>query len=265
MKTVFFLSLFFSFAGKAFAGEAETLFQSALLKLQEGKTKESSALFYEFLKIRPDSLSARFNLAISLYRQSAKPDPARAYLRQVLFKKPYNKQVRAFLRELKDKEYFWLWLPKDLVLILMALSWLSILPFRAFWKLLKPLRSKKAVFLQKAGKNKVLRFSCWAFFLCAQGFGVLYFYHRRAPYGTLIQDSVVLSAPSEAAPALFKEKAGALIRLLPVRKKNLSGWSHVQISRSKSGWLRSDTFLPLNPQKPRKKGPRSEKSEAGPL
>ncbi len=242
MKAVLFICLFFSFAAKAQSPKA--LFDKAVLKLSKGETKESSALFYEFLKLDPNSLSARFNLALSLYRQSAKPDPARAYLRQILFEKPYNKEVKVFLRKLGDKKYFWLWIPKDIVLILAALALLFILPFRG-----QRLKEGAGSFYDKTVTNKSLKFFCFLFFVCIESFSVAYFYFRAEPMGTLIKDLPVLSAPVKNAGVLFEGKAGALARLLPVKQKP-SGWILVRIPSSGSGWIGSQAFLPLNPALP---------------
>ena len=65
-----------------------------------------------------------------------KKDPARAYWRQILFNNPYSRQTKEALNTIEDKKYFWLWIPQDFVLGLIALSWfILILIFlkKPFW------------------------------------------------------------------------------------------------------------------------------------
>ena len=221
MRFYSLLFLFFTLSAQA----EEDLFNKALSHLQNNKTQEAIHLFSEFLKTNPQSEAGLFNLALSFYRQSGKKDPARAYWRQILFKNPYNLQTKDALNAIEDKKYFWLWLPEDLVLGLMALSWM-ILIFTLFKKKLPALR---------------LWIPVW---LIVHGFSSYYFYHRLSNYSTLMQDSTILSAPDAKAPVLFEQPAGALVKVLP-KKNHLTEWSHIQISPTKKGWLHSNRLLPL--------------------
>ncbi len=206
---------------------SEDLFYEALVTLQKGQAEQAGRMFSEFLKTHPQSLSGRFNLALSLYRQTENPDPARAYWRQILFEDPYNKQIKDILNTFGDTLPFWLLWPKDLFLALIALSWIVLL--LAFFK------------------NKELVYLCLPVWLIAQGLSAYYFYHRLGSYSSLMQDSVVLSAPDSKAPVLFKQKSGALVKVLAVENRSKK-WSHVQISPAKTGWLESNVLLPLDRQ-----------------
>ncbi len=218
------LILFFCF----FAGSAqatEDLFNKALTNLQDNKPEEASRLFSEFLKTKPQSEAGLFNMALSLYRQSGKEDPARAYWRQVLFQNPYNRQTREALNLIEDKKYFWLWIPQDFILGLIAFSWF-ILIFLFF-------------------KKKFLALRWWLpVWFIVHGFSSYYFYFRTGNYSTLMQDSMVLSAPDVTAPALFEQTAGVLVKVLP-EKNDLQKWSHIETSTGKRGWLHSHLLLPL--------------------
>ncbi|MDE0120079.1 MAG: hypothetical protein OXM55_08760 [Bdellovibrionales bacterium] len=204
----------------------DKLFSKALLSLQEGQTEEASRLFSEFLEINPESESGRFNLALSFYRQKQAPDPARAYWRQILFKNPYSLQTRAALNSVEDKKYFWLWIPEDMLLAFMALSWIILLFL---------------LFKKKSGAMFPLGISLW---VIAHVFSAYYFYHRFENYGSLIKTCKVFSAPDSKAPVLFEQKAGTLVK---VREKNspLKTWSQVQISPTKTGWVKTSFILPL--------------------
>ncbi|MDE0518593.1 MAG: hypothetical protein OXH36_03425 [Bdellovibrionales bacterium] len=216
--------LFCVFVSSALAQEG--LFSKALLALQKGQAKEASRLFSEFLEINPESESGRFNLALSLYRQKQAPDPARAYWRQVLFKNPYNSQTRAALNSIKDKKYFWLWIPADLFLALMAFSGVMVL-FLLF-------------------KKKLGSVFQWTLFLwvIVHAFSAYYFYHRFENYGSLIQSCQVFSAPSSKAPVLFEQEAGALVKVQD-KNSSLKSWSQIRISPSKIGWVPSAFILPI--------------------
>lgn len=221
MRFYILLFCFFTLSARA----EESLFNKALTSLQNNKPQEAIHLFSEFLKTNPQSEAGLFNLALSFYRQSGKKDPARAYWRQILFKNPYSLQTKEALNIIEDKKYFWIWLPADLILGLMALSWLALV-FILFKKKLPALR---------------LWIPVW---LIVHGFSSYYFYHRLRNYSTLMQDSMILSAPDAKAPVLFEQTAGALVRVLP-QKDHLQEWSHIQISPTKKGWLHSNLLLPL--------------------
>ena len=207
------------------AEEEEALFNKALKALQEDRIEEAAGLFSAFLKIKPQSQAGRFNLALSLYRQNQNQGIAQAYWRQILFENPYSLQTKIALKAVGDKKYFWLWLPVDLILALMALSWGALILFLF----------QKKLFAARLWIPVGLLIHC---------FGAYYFYHRRGNYSSLIQDSVVLSAPDLKAPVLFEQKAGVLLKVLQ-EKNGLQKWSHVQISPTKSGWLYSHLLLPL--------------------
>ncbi len=201
------------------------VFNKALAALQEERTEEAGLLFLEFLKLKPFSEVGRFNLALS-YLQSEKKGLALAYFRELLFENPYNQSSKMALKKLGDKPYLWLWLPVDLILAVIALSW-GIFIFVLFKK----------------------RFSVLYFyipvFLGLHGFSFWYFYCRSADYATLIQDAVVLSAPDPKAPVLFEQKAGVFLKILP-KKTNFPEWTPVQIpSVQQRGWLYSRFLQPL--------------------
>ena len=204
----------------------ESLFSKGLFALQKGQTKEASRLFSEFLEINPESESGRFNLALSFYRQKQAPDPARAYWRQILFKNPYSVQTRAALNSIEDKKYFWLWIPEDLFLILMALS--------GMWVLFLLFKKKSRVLLR-------LGISLW---VMVNIFSSYYFYHRFENYGSLIKTGSVFSAPDFGAPILFEQKAGTMVK---IQNKNISleNWSQIRISQTKVGWIPSSFILPI--------------------
>lgn len=239
-KKYFFLFLFFvngilasgfTFsASKARAPDSKVLFEKALNQLKNNNPSSASKLFSKLLKTHPESKSGRFNLALSLYQQPDKKDQARAILRQVLFEDPYHAQTRSLLKQLKDKKYFWLWIPEDFILALMALG-LSGLIFAIF-------RKSLPIFRLGVG-----------LFLIFQGFGAYYFYLRALNYGSLKQDSPVLSGPDPSAPVLFEQKAGTLLKALSM--KTQEGLIHVQISNNR-GWLNASKFLPLNRRKNQK-------------
>ena len=218
---------------KTLRGKA--LFEEALKALKEGHAEQAEIWFSEFLKTKPGSEAARYNLALSLYRQDGKEGLAQAYWRQILFKNPYHLQSRAGLKTLGDRAYFWLWLTEDMVLALMALSWAALI-LALF---------KKRLYLARS----------WVFTgLVVHGLGAGYFYFRRGNYSTVVRDCSVLSAPDSAASVLFKQKAGVFLKV----KKELSKkgdslqWSHVQGFRGKSGWLSSCCLLPLDPSRNKK-------------
>ena len=217
-----YILFFCVFIGSAQAEEA--LFNKALTHLQENQPEEAIHLFSDFLKTEPKSEIGRFNLALSFYKQSGNKDPARAYWRQMLFENPYNPQVKAALNALKDKKYFWLWWPSDLILFLMVLSWV-ILIFLLFKK-------KSAA---------IMWLPVW---IVAHSFSAWYFYHRLGNYSSLMADSRVLSAPDDKASVLFRQEAGALVKVLG-KAGDSQEWSHIQVSFAKSGWLSSDRLLPL--------------------
>ena len=219
----FSLLFFCFFVGSANA--TEDLFNKALINLQDNKPEEASRLFSEFLKTEPASEAGLFNLALSLYRQSGKKDPARAYWRQILFNNPYSRQTKEALNSIEDKKYFWVWIPQDLVLGLIALSWFILI----------------LIFFKK----NFFAFRWWIpIWFIFHGFSFYYFYYRMGNYSTLMQDSMVLSAPDTTAPVLFEQKAGAMVKVLP-KKDNLQEWSHIEISPGKRGWLHAHLLLPL--------------------
>ena len=217
-----FCILFFCFFISSVSAE-EVLFSKALMALQENQVEEASRLFSEFLKLNPESESGRFNLALSFYRQNKMPDPARAYWRQILFKNPYSLQTREALSLIGDKKYFWLWIPEDFILALMALSWVIF------------------IFLKKTSMVFHIGVPLW---MIVHVFSGYYFYHRFGNYGNLIQDCQVFSAPDFKAPVLFEQKSGALVKELD-KKDEVRDWSHVKISTTKSGWIRSSFILSL--------------------
>ncbi len=227
-KNWFLAFLFFwvftgSFAFSA-TKEKKALFEKALTHFKNNKFSESSAIFLSLLKTQPESEALRFNLALSLYQKTGKKDPARAYLRQILFENPYHAQARELLKNLEDKKYFWLWIPEDFILALMALG-LGGMIFAIF---------RKSLFLFRLGAG---------FFLILWGFSAYYFYPRITHYGSLKQDSSLLSGPDSSAPVLFEPKAGSLLKVLS--PETPEGLIHVQIAKNK-GWLQSEDFLPLN-------------------
>ena len=219
----FFVLFFCFFVGSADA--TEDLFNKALTNLQDNKPAEAARLFSDFLKTKPASEAGLFNLALSLYRQDEKKDPARAYWRQILFNNPYNQQTREALNLIEDKKYFWLWTPPDFIMGLMAFSWL--------------------IFILLFFKKKFFSLRWWIpVWLVVHGFSSYYFYLRMGNHSTLMQDSMVLSAPDTTAPVLFEQTAGVLVKVLP-EKDPLPNWSHIETSPGKRGWLHSRLLLPL--------------------
>ncbi len=204
---------------------AKAIFDKGL-KTLKSQPAEAEKLFSLYLKSYPDSLPGRFNLALSFYQQTGKKDLARAYLRQILFENPYHTPTRTFLKNLNDKKYFWLWIPEDLILSIMALSGMLLI---------------LALF-------KKVRTLIWPLFFIIQSLGGYYFFHRLRDYSSLTKDSLALSAPDPKAPILFEIKAGALTRTLFHDQEE--GLSHVQISANR-GWVKSSYLLPINPKKKR--------------
>ena len=201
------------------------VFNKALAALQEERTEEASLLFLEFLKLKPFSEVGRFNLALS-YWKSEKKGLALAYFRELLFENPYNQSSKIALKKLGDKQYLWLWLPVDLILAVIALSW-GIFIFVLFKKRFSVLYLYIPV---------LLGFHC---------FSLWYFYCHSNDYATLIQDAVVLSAPDPKAPVLFEQKAGVFLKILP-KKTSFPEWTPVQIpSLQQRGWLYSRFLQPL--------------------
>ena len=206
------------------------VFNQGLKALQENRPAEAQALFLQFLKRHPSSNAGRFNLALSFYLQTKKPDPARAHLRQLLFENPYDKNTRLALRALGDRPYFWLWWSPDGFLAGMALS---------------------TVFLMIAGFRKTFASLKWLLplWLTAHGAGGFYFYHRLQRHGSLIQDTKAVSAPDLKAPSLFTYPAGTLVKILkqaPLPTVSARGWSQVRAKDGKTGWVASRLLIPVN-------------------
>ena len=220
MKFFIYFLIFSLLPLLAFSTE-ETSLNKALTVLEQGKVKQAQHLFSKILKEQKNSQEARFNLALFLYQKTGKTAWAKAYWRQILFENPYSQQTKEALKKVKDKKYFWLWLPGDLVLALMALS-LGIFLF---------------LFYKKQG----IIFSLFII-LITHSFGIYYFFHRFGNYSTVIQDSPILNAPDPQASVQFSEKAGTLLKILP---DSLPAWSHVQFSNNQRGWISTKHLIPV--------------------
>ena len=203
----------------AFSIEEKEL-NKALTLLEQGKIQEVQSLFSQYVKAQKNSKQARFNLALSL-QKSEKIAWAKAYWRQILFENPYSQQTKKALRFVEDKNYFWLWLPSDLVLVLMALSF--------------------GIFLFLFYKKQGIIFSLFII-LITHSFGIYYFFHRFSNYGTVIQDSPIFNAPDSQASIQSSEKAGALLKVLP---DSLPEWSHVKHPNNQRGWIPTKYLIPV--------------------
>ena len=230
MRSYIFLILFLIHSEAISTQPSEDFFNQGLNYLQKNQDKKARHSFKEYLKKNPKSLSARFNLALSFYQQSVREEQAhlkelaRAYFRQVLFENPYHSPTRQALSLLKDKKYFWLWLPPDLILVFMAFSIIFLL-----WLFFK----KKPL---KLGIT-----------ICLIGLAIsgAYFYYRLQDHGTLMQDCAILSAPSSKASSIALAKQGSLIRILSKNRPSTKGWLAIQQESGLKAWLPSSCILPL--------------------
>lgn len=195
-------------------------FNQALALLEQGKVQQVKSLFSQYIKTQKNSQKARFNLAVSL-QKSQKTNWAKAYWRQILFENPYSQQTKKALTLVKDQKHFWLWLPSDLVLALIAFSLGAFL----------------FLFYKKQGITFLV-----LIILITHSFGIYYFFHRGSHYSTLIQDSPVLSAPDSQASIQFSEKAGALLKTLP---NNITEWSHIKLPNNQRGWVPTKYLIPV--------------------
>lgn len=173
-----------------------------------------------------------FNRALYLYQQDKLQSKSKAYFRQILFQNPYNIQTKQVLQKLGDKKYFWLWIPPDFILILLFCSY-SIFMVLIFFK------------------KQLWVYGYLPFLFISSFFGIYYFYQRNLDHYSLIQDTVVLSAPHLKAPILFKQKAGVVLKVLSKNYK-VTHWSHVEISNTQSGWLSSKILIPVKMKYPLK-------------
>ena len=83
--------------------------------------------------------ATQFNKGLSFYQQGQE-GMAKAYWRSVLFQNPYNRQVRLALNKVQDERYFWLWIPEDIALLLMALVFF-VLCF-SMWRFQSPKKAE---------------------------------------------------------------------------------------------------------------------------
>ena len=203
----------------AFSMEEKEL-NKALTLLEQGKVQQVRSLFSQYIKSQKNSKQARFDLALSL-QKSGKVAWAKAYWRQILFENPYSQQTKKALKLVEDKKYFWLWLPSDFVLALMALS--------------------LGIFLFFFYKKQGITFSLFII-LITHSFGIYYFFHRFNNYNTLLQESSILSAPDSQASVQSSEKAGALLKTWP---ESLPEWSHVKLPNNQRGWIPTKYLIPV--------------------
>ena len=118
------------------------------------------------------SLSEKYNKGLSFYQQG-RVGLAKAYWRAVLFQKPYNGTVRSALKAVEDKKYFWLWVPEDFALALIAFGFfvlcLSMWRFPHGVALYGPdKKTKVANRFQNTVRLFIKKSLClWFFVLCA--------------------------------------------------------------------------------------------------
>ena len=199
------------------------------------------------------SLAEQFNKGLSFYQQGQE-GLAKAYWRPVLFQRPYDSQVQLALKTVGDKKYFWLWIPEDLVLLVISLCFLILC--LCMWRFLASLKlsvqkktgtedSQALIFWLFIQKKPILLLFC----LMCFALGAVYFYFRYSDYYTLAEDSAFLSAPDPGAPVLFEKTGGELLKQISSRKaKGEESWSHVRLPDQQTGWLKSDKLIAINPR-----------------
>ena len=57
----------------------------------------------------------------------------------------------------------------------------------------------------------------------------------------MIEDSQILSAPDREATVLFKERAGALVKI----KQTKDDFSHIQQKEKSGGWIATKALIPV--------------------
>ena len=240
------------------------VFKAHFVEAMEAGTVETSPVQAEEEPLRHKrsfslSLAEQFNKGLSFYQQGQE-GLAKAYWRPVLFQRPYDSQIQLALKTVGDKKYFWLWIPEDLVLLVISLCFLILCV--CMWRFSATLSlsvqkktntthnqvstedSQALIFWLFIQKKPILLVFC----LMCFALGAVYFYFRYSDYYTLKEDSAFLSAPDPGAPVLFEKTGGELLKQISSRKaKGEETWSHVRLPDKQTGWLKSDKLIAIKP------------------
>ena len=232
MKYILVL-LFFMGNGGGFASSGAALpaeWREALTLLKDQKSYEAADVFEKLLETHPFSRPVRYNLALARYQQG-RTGLALAGWRELLWEDSLDLRTWRTLKNTQrevvslsslNRQMWWLFVPPDLFLALVALS------------------AGMGLFLLYKNRYRALRLWCIPGFLTL-GLSGYYFWARHSSYVTLIQDGQILNAPHPEALPLVSQNEGAFLRVKNIKK----GWIQVALPAFQRGWISTETALLL--------------------